>query len=369
VPEADFSPAERQALAARVLRQSLHVRRGENVVIETWTGSVPWADALVAETRRIGAHPIVVYESEPGFWTVAQGKITRAMGALGGHELALLNATDVWVYLPGPADRARLHAAPKAARLLLDSWDMQWYRLARERGLRAARLELTSPDPKSAEFYGVDLATWRRELTEGSRLPRSALLRSIRPVVGRLERGHRMTITHPNGTRLELKLKQRPVSMQDGQVGDANLRSGRFMTVLPGGALYVTPDERFAEGVFLSNRPSRHGRGTFGRARWTFRAGRLAEYEIGEGRAEFEEAYRDAGRERDRPAFVSIGLNPKIRDAPLFEDFERGVVTLYIGRNVDFGGATRGDYRDFALLEGADLTVDDRPVLRDGKFV
>lgn len=78
-------------------------------------------------------------------------------------------------------------------------------------------------------------------------------------------------------------------------------------------------------------------------------------------------SYRKAGRERNRPAALGIGLNPELHDFPRVEDQELGVVAVEIGRNDDLGGRTRGSYRQFALLRGADLFVDDRQLLRAGR--
>jgi leucyl aminopeptidase (aminopeptidase T) len=362
-------PGEVSALAASVLRRTLGVRPGENVAIETWGHSLAWADAFVTQTRRLGAHPLVIYESESGFWDSVEGRIPRGMGVIGGHELAALDSTQAWVYLPGPASRRRLREAPDRVRRVLDDWDHQWFRAARASGVRACRLELAEADEESARFYGVDLAEWHRELIEGSRVDPAQLRRASRKMVERFRQGRRMSISHPNGTRLDLGLVGRAPAVQDGQVDEEDLRAGRNMAVLPAGYALVALDERFAEGVFVSNRASRHNRGTFAGARWTFHAGRLVASEIAEHPEVFDEAFAEGGRGRDRPALLSIGLNPKIRIAPLWEDAQRGTVAFYIGSNDDFGGRTHGEYREYALLEGADVSVDGQPLLRGGELV
>ena len=53
----------------------------------------------------------------------------------------------------------------------------------------------------------------------------------------------------------------------------------------------------------------------------------------------------------------------------MWEDLEKGVVTLYIGYNDDFGGQTPGSFREYALLRGADVLVDGEPILRRGRFL
>jgi leucyl aminopeptidase (aminopeptidase T) len=368
VTDTSLGAAEMSALAARVLRRSLHVRASENVTIETWNRSLPWTDAFVVETRRLGARPLVLYESDSALWETAQGRLARGLGTLGNHELALLDASDAWVYLPGPSEWNRGRAGSAAVRRIIDQWDEQWFRAARRGGLRACRVEVAGVDQESGMAQGVDPAVFRRELVEGSNVDPETIRRAARGVARRLGRARRLTISHPNGTRLELGLRQRRVVVEDGTVSEEDLRAGRNMAVLPDGKLAVSLDEHVAEGVFCSNRPSRHFRGTFEDARWTFHSGHLVQHETGRGGEVFEETYQAAGRERDRPALLSIGLNPKIHDAPFYEEIGRGVVCFYIGCNNDFGGRTGGPYRDYALIEGAEVALDGRVVLHNGEF-
>jgi hypothetical protein len=365
----ELAAGERARLVDLVLRESLGLRAGETVTIETWTHSLGWADELTAAARRIGAHPLVLYESEPAFWSSDAPAVTRAMATLGATEVAVLEASDAWVYLPGPSDLPRIASTKPALQRVLDRWDDQWLRLASARGLRACRLEFAGASPPLAELYGVDLAAWQRELYEGSLVPPKQLEATGQKIARSLAKGRRVTLTHPNGTHLTLGLKGREPVVLDGRIRPRDQRSGRLLTSLPSGVVIVPLDERFAEGTVRANLITRHYRGTFGDAHWTFRDGRLAEATAGAGRGVFDASWSRAGPERARPALFSIGLNPKIRSAPFLEDQRTGVVTVYIGRNADFGGRTRGAYREYAMLDGADVAVDGRPLVSGGRIV
>jgi hypothetical protein len=137
----------------------------------------------------------------------------------------------------------------------------------------------------------------------------------------------------------------------------------------PSGVFSVGLDEGRAEGRFVGNRPSRHGRGTIDGFDWKFAGGELRAWTVRKGKSTFERRFDMAGNEKTLPAFLSIGLNPYIADAPYTEDQERGVVTLNIGFNDDFGGKTRGTFREYALLRGASVWIDDRQLLRAGRLL
>ena len=363
------SPAERSEIAARILRKSLGVRSGENVMIEGWTFSQRWADAFALESWRIGARPFAVVQSESAFWDAVEEGGFRSMREFGAHERSAIASTDAFVYLPGPEDRARLRSLSAAMQALLDDWDEQWFRIARQNQVRGCRVELAATTEKMARFYGVDLGAWREELLAASKADLRPEDRIARRIARRLEHGRRLSITHPNGTRLDLGLRGLRPRIETGRIDRESARAGRVMTVVPTGFLIVAIDERYGEGPFLSNRPSRHFRGTIDRIRWTFHAGRLVDHEVGVGGELFEESYREAPRARDRPGLFALGLNPELRDAPLQEDLGRGIVTVYTGCNEDFGGRTGGSYREYALLEGADVKVDGRSILEKGKLV
>lgn len=360
---------EEVRLARSVLARSLGLKRGENLLIETWTHGLPLAETFVVEARRMGVHAMVVYEGERAFFESQRVASARDASTISAPELAAVAATDAYLYLPGPDDIRRWMDLPADRRTALDRAAEEWGGVVHRRGVRAAFLHYAGATPLAAREHEVDLDEWRRETREGTLVPPAEFRRAARKAATALARGRRVTVTHENGTHLDLGLAARPAVVQDGEVARRDLASGHNWAVLPAGFLIVAPDERVADGTFVANRLSRHRRGSFYGARWTFEGGRLTDHSFERGGELFESAYRTAGKERDRPALFQLGLNPKIRDAPLQEDQERGVVTMYIGRNDDFGGRTRGSFREYALLEGADVTVDERPIVRCGRLL
>lgn len=53
----------------------------------------------------------------------------------------------------------------------------------------------------------------------------------------------------------------------------------------------------------------------------------------------------------------------------MLEEAEAGAVTVGVGRNVGFGGKTKGDFLAYITLGGGELSVDGRPLVRRGKVV
>ena len=348
-----------------MLKRSLNLRSGQSVIIETWPHTLPVAQIVAREARRLGIRPVIFFQPEHLSLRARARTNPANENAISRAELAATSECDGYIAFPAsPIELRRWDRLPDAHRRSLEQRWHSWNRALARHSVPAVYLLAAGATKSSARYYGVPFDAWRRESLRATAVDPRLLRREARPLVERLVQGRRISISHPNGTHLELGLIGRPPRVDYGVVDPKVLSDGSVWTTLPAGSLVVALDGRVAEGRFVSNRPSRHRRGVISGVTWTFRGGRLVHHRIEQGRRLFEDSYRSAGRERDHPSLLWVGLNPEIRDFPLAEDQERGVIALGLGHNDDFGGRTRGTYREYALLRGAELFVDDRPVLR-----
>ncbi|MCI4333116.1 MAG: hypothetical protein L3K01_05265 [Thermoplasmata archaeon] len=373
----EYPESTRRAFARNVLRNSLLLRRGENLLVETWSGTLPWAESLVLEARILGARPVLVVEDEATYWKSVEEAPASNLGQTGTHEWAALRASDAHVYLWGPYDTTREEALPSSIRNRIMANDHEWFRLVQRSGIRSIRWDLGRSNEVWAHRYGVDLAKWRSELIEGSTVDPRPMRRDGRYLAEKFRKGRSVRITHKNGTDLTLRLAGRRPRVDDGVLDREDVRAGNVVQVIPSGVTVVTIDERFAEGTFI-------GEGAGGVAfssefpsqiplsggSWTFRNGKLTEYSYERGGTEFRRAFKAAGPGKDRPGLISVGLNPSTTSIPLLFDQERGVLSLAVGRNSEMGGHTRGSrFVAYSPIRQADLTVDGAPVLRNGELV
>jgi leucyl aminopeptidase (aminopeptidase T) len=373
----EYPESTRRAFARNVLRNSLLLRRGENLLVETWSGTLPWAESLVLEARILGARPVLFVEDEATYWKSIEEAPASNLGQIGPHEWATLKASDAHVYLWGPYDTLREEALPPSIRHRLMANDHEWFRLVERSGIRSIRWDLGRSNEVWAERYGVDLAKWRSELIEGSTVDPGPMRRDGQFLAEKFRKGRTLRVTHKNGTELTLRLAGRRPRVDDGILDASDLRAGNFVQVIPSGVTGVTVDEGFADGTFIaegvsgvafssespSQIPLRGGH-------WTFRNGKLTEYSYERGGAEFRRAFKAAGPGKERPGLISVGLNPSTTSIPLLFDQERGVLSLSIGRNSEMGGHNRrGRFVAYSSIRNADLSVDGTPVLRSGKLL
>jgi leucyl aminopeptidase (aminopeptidase T) len=356
-------------ICRNVLTKSLRLRRGEHLVVESWTHMLPWANTMVLEARRLGIRATLLYEDEATYWRAVAECKPADVGKMPDPELGAIAKADGYVFFWGPEDRPRLRALPADQLAALQSYNSRWYEAAAKAKLRGCRMEIGQATPPAAKFYGVSLPSWQETLVEASRVDISALARDGARLAARIRKGKTIRVTHANGTALDLKLLGRKPVVDDGVVDSEDVRTGNSMSSFPGGAVYVAVDEKFAAGQFVSNRTSYPTKGPLAGGRWNFAENRLAQFEYESGGERFTEMFEAAGTGKDRPGFLSIGLNPKIRVSPGLEDYERGAVLLGVGSNVSFGGKTKIPFQSWLALGGAHVEVDGMTIVADGEIL
>ena len=74
------SPATQAKFARSVLKDHLHVKSGERVIVEAWTHTLPWAVAIAREARQMGAQVLVPYEDEEAYLGLGSGRARTSPG-------------------------------------------------------------------------------------------------------------------------------------------------------------------------------------------------------------------------------------------------------------------------------------------------
>ncbi len=350
--------------ARSVLTRNLQVRPGENVIIEGWSHTLPWATALARETRRLKAYPLVLFEDENAFWDSVDSREDTILGAAPSHEWAALGKTDVYIHMWGAGDRLRLNSLPGDRGAKLIAFNDAWYKAARKAGLRGSRLEIGRPFPNLAKVYGVKESTWTNQLIAATMVDPERLQAAGRPIARALERGRRVRIHDHRGTDLTLGLAHRGALLRAGRITrEDRARPYDMLNYLPAGSVRVALDESVANGTFVANRTCYYETGKATGGTFEFRNGRLVRHHFDTGAKFFDEGFRRGGKGRDRPGMLGIGLNPKLHNTPQVEDIEAGAIMVSVGGNqFTPGGRNTSPFFGFAINVGAQLEIDGRPV-------
>ncbi len=351
----------RTELARSVLTKNLKVRKGEKVIIEAWTHTLPWSIAFLREARRLGASPMVVFDDETAYWDSVESGEAKSLGTLGRQEWEALRHADVYVHMWGPGDRVRLNALPPKTQKALFAWNDRWYQVANRAKVRGARLEIGRPYPSLVAAYGVDERTWMDQLVRASLVDPARLARSAAPIASALSKGRRVRVRHSNGTDLTVGLARRPVRQYTGSLRPPSERTpyDRLVNV-PSGLVGTSLDETVADGVLVANRTNYYDDGIATGGVLHFQDGRLTEATFEKGGERFDGPFAKGGKGRDQPGMFRIGLNPELHNTPQLEDTEHGAVMVSVGGNKFLGGRNPSPFFGFAVCAGAQVEIDGR---------
>ncbi len=359
------------AVARSLVGSALELRRGEHLVVLTWSHTLPWASAVVAEARRIGARPVLFLEDEAAFWrSVELVRSTTAWSVLPRTVRATLREADALLYFPGPADRPRLRGLPADLAAPLLGHDDLWLETGRT-GPRRIRCLLGYASDAAAEAYGVPGATWRSQLLRGiTEADYPALAQAARRAERLLARGRELHLTGDQGTDLRLRLRRRSPWVDDGRVDRTDRRRGQLLATAPPGLVAVAVDERSATGTVVANRPSFLSEGRVDGGQWEVEGGRLRNFWYAEGQGAFETGFASAPRGRETLGLIGLGLNPALGGGmPRAEDEEQGTVTVAIGGNTAYGGRNRCRYLSWLTVGGATVAIDGEPLCDRGQIL
>src|SRR6266850_2588205 len=95
-----------ERVAQIALKERVHLKKGENVIVETYPHGMDLASEFVYQARALGAHPLLIVEDEPSLFRAVETLKPGAMKA-GTHEWAALSRAQAYVFVNGPADLPR----------------------------------------------------------------------------------------------------------------------------------------------------------------------------------------------------------------------------------------------------------------------
>ena len=359
-----------EALARVFLGPVLNVKRGENVIIETWTHTLPYATACVTEARRRGAYPLLLYEDEGAYWRSWEAVSKKDLGKVGAHEWAALAKAQAYVFFPGPADRPRQLAVRQEYRQSV-AYNQEWYRRAKQAHLRGVRSALGYASNEAATVNHVDAATWREQLVRASiQADLPAIKRDVVRLSARLLKGKELRIMASNGTDLTLHLRGRKPIGDDGIADAADVKVGNNVAVAPPGVVAVAIDEKSAQGLAVANRPSYPSSGPLTGGQWEFDQGQMVSGSFTDGGDTFERITQEATPGWNRGAFFSVGVNPALDPGvPAVEDQEAGAVAIGIGGNAGYGGSNSNPFLSWLIVGEATVALDGKPLVDRGKLL
>jgi leucyl aminopeptidase (aminopeptidase T) len=332
-------------VAEKVLRNSLRVKKGENVTIETWNTGLPFAERVSIKTREIGANPVLLLEDEDSFVEGFRVGTKDAAGRMAEHENALLSKTDAYVFIPGPV----LGGSSKLTRDELAAatrYNPSWYSAAKNAKLRGVRMLFGYVGPEMAKALSKPID----EIVEHQL--RSALVNfqkvgaNARKVSGLLKPGSWATL-RAEGEILRFQLGKES-GLDAGVVSREKLAAGENMVNIPPGYFAKEIVTSTISGAVRLRAPVPRLRNVVD-LRFEFKNGKLISWDCPKNQAWLYELVKATPLERRTFGALVIGLNPELRRGHGQDRLTEGAVSFF------------GLFQSTA--RSASLDVDGKPVI------
>jgi|SRR5580658_2735189 leucyl aminopeptidase (aminopeptidase T) len=369
MPSEAASPA---AVGKALVERAIELRRGEELIVASWTHTLPWATACVAEARRRGARATLLLEDESTFWrSVEIAPATKGWSGIPPSVRAALHEADALIYFPGPADQPRLRALPPTRGAPFHGVDDLWLTLCRKAEVRGVRCLLGYASDAQGDRWKIPGALWRSQMIRAivdsdPRATGAAGAKAART----LTKGQELRLTAPNGTDVRLRLRGRAPWIDDGRIGREHRLHRPSVTTAPGGTVVVAVDEASAQGTAIADRPSFLSQGRVDGGQWDLTRGRLTEFWYTSGSEAFEIDFANAPKGREILGLFAIGLNAALPPGvPQAEDSAAGTVTLAIGGNAAYGGSNPCRFLSWLTIGEATVAVDGEPLVDRGELL
>ncbi len=140
-----------------MVSESLHLKKGDSVTIETWNNGFELARKVLMEARKVGAHPIMLFEDEDTYVDSIKDTPKDSMGKMGKHEYELLASTDAYFFIPNEVLEGYTKRLTPAEVDESTSYGSSWYEAAKKANLRGARMSFGFAGKELAKILGKKL--------------------------------------------------------------------------------------------------------------------------------------------------------------------------------------------------------------------
>ena len=336
----------------KILTESLSLKRGETLTVETWNSGLAFAKEVVKQARRMGCIPILIFEDEPTYLDGVKHTPNEILGLMGKHEYGLLAATSAYVFIPGPPLGVYYKRITRKEFSNATKYNSSWYDAATKAKLRGVRLTFGYVGNDMARFLGKPVreivnAQLRAALADFGKISAKS-----KAFAKRFEDGAHVSL-RSGGTELRFKLKGE-LEVEDGIVDKKEVSSGQNMAYIPPGLVLKEVDKNSAKGkVKLS--PSLTRFGVASKGVLEFKRGKLVRWSSPESQDTLDKLLASISEKNRILSTFTLGLNEKFGYGFGQDRFVAGAVGI-------------GGFGFTGILQKANATIDGTQIVTAGRL-
>jgi len=338
-------------VAKKVLSETLAVKKGEAVTVESWNNGLEFARNVVAEARAMGCTAILSLEDEEAYIEGASRAPKDRVGTMGHNEFGMIEGTDAYVFIPGPL--LAPYQTKVKPQLMSEStkYNRSWYEAAEKAKLKGARMAFGYIGEEMAGVMGRTVQQVVERQLNAALFDFSDIAKTGQRLSSLLSDGSE-AVVHAGGSGLQFKLKGE-TTIENGVVSRADVEAGDNMAYVPPGFVSRSVDPASVSGT-LSVSKTLTRLGLLEDAVLAFREGRLVKWKSRGSMPMLTELVKAVPEQNRRMTILNVGINPKM-------DY------LFGQDRMVAGSVTAGGFGFMAVVRRADLTVGGRRVVTGGK--
>ena len=342
-------------IARKLLTESLDIKKDETVTVETWNNGLPLACAVILESRRLGATPILLLEDEKTFIEASKTLPNENLGRMGRHEYNLLAGTDAYVFIPGPPIGGY---SPRLEREKLASstdYNLSWYEAAEKAKLRGVRVSNGYVGEDLAKLLGKSAKTIVGHQLNCMLVNYQAIRERCQEISKHLTDGIYANLSVKD-QKLDFQLKG-DITIEDGIVDKQDIIDGNNLCYIPPGLISKEVDSESASGsITISSYLGSVG--TLENVRLEFKEGQLVSWRSKSSKAKLDAVIEIIPEMKRRMTNIMIGVNPTIKFGYGIDRFVEGALTLRVAGFAFAGVIERGSLKaaESLLVDKGKLT-------------
>jgi leucyl aminopeptidase (aminopeptidase T) len=334
-------------LARLVVRQSLRLHWNDVLEIYSYVSTIPLAEALAIEARRVGSDTHITLMTDDLWFTSMQELPAKWLRAASEVEVAINKTITAYVYLGGPQDARRMQGIPAEKFNANAIGNQRQDEPRRRRRVRHIDLPIGRVCRERAEAYGLDYELWQKSYNASLAVDLRDIQRAGDEWRSKLKDQRKVRITSSGGTDLSFETAVREPMIEDGIVSTSDLRHGFVSTSLPAGKVVcsvqprsVEGEARFTDPVFLMGRSVRG-------LRLRFERGTLVELGAEENAELMSSVFGPGKGLKGRMNWFSIGLNAAAEPCMLDNSIVKDDVAIGLGHHPTLERSTIRDKVNF----------------------
>lgn len=357
-------------IARKLVMYCARVKDNETVTIIGRGDNLFFCELISLQCYKIGAIPQIIIYSDDYKYKMLTETPVKFLKRLPRHLLALIKESDVIITTAFEWKDPKLMGKVPEEKIATQRIAVKPISETIYDGKRRW-LGCSFPTEQQAKAIGLNFSELYNMYWDAIDIDYEDLIKRTSKLVSYLEGKDIVKIISSKGTNVEIKIGGRKIGKDDGVIDEDDIKIGDLWLNIPSGEVCVAPVEDGANGKVVFDIAYYKGK-RIEDLEVELIDGVVKPLKAKKGFKIFTNRIENATGNKDKIGELGIGLNPKIKKAIGYLATDEKIIgTCHIafGENRFIGGKNVSDIHWDLLIKNATVVVDDKIIMKNGKFL